>query len=345
MRIRHAALAVLTLLPLALAVPAQAAPPDDDPVACTIVDTSPDTIVLGTTSKKITFDVGTDCDDSVDVSWSVQAENYYGSAHVSWLAVCNYQRPADPAVFDCNAAGATRMNMVGTGDWTGNDMAGITHPLYAYAFNDADGDNYADNGESADHYSGSFILKRQTTFGSSFNASPEPRRRGQNMNITAQIQRANWDTGHYEKYGTYLSLQFRPEGSDDYSDVKTVWDNGASATTTVKARRSGWWRYHYDGSATEAASDSKADYVKVSGAHGGDVAAAPVAVAKPRPPKTYVNCDAMHKDYPHGVAKKGAKDIVRGHTKPVTTFAVYTKMYAKNTKSDRDHDGVACEKL
>ncbi len=58
--------------------------------------------------------------------------------------------------------------------------------------------------------------------------------------------------------------------------------------------------------------------------------------------KTYKNCTAMHKDYKHGVGKSGAKDKTSG--KPVTNFKVSTKIYNKNKKSDRDKDGIACEK-
>jgi hypothetical protein len=233
---------------------------DSDPVNCTIVDASPNTIVLGTTAKRVQFDVGTDCDDDYDVKWAVQAENYLGSAHVSWLAVCNYDRPADAAVFDCTHHGSTTMNMVGTGDWTGNDMAGTTHPLYSYAFVDTDGDNSADNGENADSYTDSFTLLRQTTFGSSFQVSPQEH--GRKLSITGQIQHANWDIGRYQKFGAYVMLQFRPAGAEDYKDVKRVWDDGASATTTVKVTRSGFWRYRFGGSSTDAPSNSKSHYVR-----------------------------------------------------------------------------------
>ena len=58
----------------------------------------------------------------------------------------------------------------------------------------------------------------------------------------------------------------------------------------------------------------------------------------------YKNCTALHKKYQHGIAKKGAKDKVRGSSKPVTTFTVNTKVYNANKKLDRDKDGVACEK-
>jgi hypothetical protein len=61
--------------------------------------------------------------------------------------------------------------------------------------------------------------------------------------------------------------------------------------------------------------------------------------------KKYANCTALHKAYKHGVGRKGAKDKVRGTTKPVTNFTVNTAVYnANKAKLDRDKDGVACEK-
>jgi Excalibur calcium-binding domain len=70
------------------------------------------------------------------------------------------------------------------------------------------------------------------------------------------------------------------------------------------------------------------------------VAAAPADASVPH----YKNCTEMHKKYKHGVGRKGAKDKVRGSTKPVTTFTVNTTLYNANKKMDRDKDGVACEK-
>jgi hypothetical protein len=76
-------------------------------------------------------------------------------------------------------------------------------------------------------------------------------------------------------------------------------------------------------------------------AGGGAVLATPAEAAAV---KTFKNCTALNKSYKHGVGKKGAKDKVRGATKPVTTFYVNTKLYNANKKMDRDKDGVACEK-
>jgi hypothetical protein len=58
--------------------------------------------------------------------------------------------------------------------------------------------------------------------------------------------------------------------------------------------------------------------------------------------KTYKNCTALNKDYPHGVGRKGARDKTSGT--PVTNFKVSNSLYAANRHSDRDGDGVACEK-
>jgi hypothetical protein len=61
--------------------------------------------------------------------------------------------------------------------------------------------------------------------------------------------------------------------------------------------------------------------------------------------KHYANCTKLNKDYPHGVGKPGAVDHVSGHSKKVKNFYVSLGLYNANKGSDRDHDGIACEKL
>ncbi|MDA0184061.1 excalibur calcium-binding domain-containing protein [Solirubrobacter phytolaccae] len=58
--------------------------------------------------------------------------------------------------------------------------------------------------------------------------------------------------------------------------------------------------------------------------------------------KEFKNCTALNKAYPHGVGRTGARDKTSGT--PVTTFKVSTSLYTANRKSDRDGDGIACEK-
>ncbi|MDP9795590.1 hypothetical protein J2S43_004102 [Catenuloplanes nepalensis] len=72
--------------------------------------------------------------------------------------------------------------------------------------------------------------------------------------------------------------------------------------------------------------------------------AAPAQAEAPKKPPVYKNCAAMNAAHPHGVARYGSIDKVRGKTKPVTKFKVMTAVYLANTHLDRDKDGVACEK-
>ena len=74
------------------------------------------------------------------------------------------------------------------------------------------------------------------------------------------------------------------------------------------------------------------------------VGAATASSADAATVKKYPNCAALNKVYKHGVARKGARDKVRGSTKPVTNFTVNTAVYNANTARDGDKDGVACEK-
>ena len=58
--------------------------------------------------------------------------------------------------------------------------------------------------------------------------------------------------------------------------------------------------------------------------------------------KTFKNCTALNKAYPHGVGRTGARDKTSGT--PVTNFKVSKSLYTANSGSDRDGDGIACEK-
>jgi hypothetical protein len=110
-----------------------------------------------------------------------------------------------------------------------------------------------------------FTVLHRTTFGATFNAAPEPRPVGSRIKITAKLRYANWATQRYEGFGALVTLQFRPDGSDDYVDVKQVWTDGAQVNTSVTAERSGTWRYHFAGDPKNltAASNSKGDRVIV----------------------------------------------------------------------------------
>jgi hypothetical protein len=57
--------------------------------------------------------------------------------------------------------------------------------------------------------------------------------------------------------------------------------------------------------------------------------------------KAFKNCTELNKKYPGGVALPGAVNA-GGTTKLTPKYD--TKLYEANKKSDRDKDGIACEK-
>jgi hypothetical protein len=66
-----------------------------------------------------------------------------------------------------------------------------------------------------------------------------------------------------------------------------------------------------------------------------------VIQVSPASAKAFKNCTELHKVYPGGVALPGA--VNKGG---VTKLApkISKKLYDANKKSDRDKDGIACEK-
>ena len=77
------------------------------------------------------------------------------------------------------------------------------------------------------------------------------------------------------------------------------------------------------------------------------ITAATISLAAPAAAgaRTFANCTALRAVYPHGVGLVDAQDQVRGFTQPVTTFYRNNALYRANIGSDRDRDGVACERL
>ena len=152
------------------------------------------------------------------------------------------------------------------------------------------------------------------------NATPEPARKGKKITVKGTIEDA--DSRPVSK--APLVLEFAKDGGD-YRKVKTLTsDKKGKVSTKVKASTSGTFRYRFDGGDDLAQGTSDDDHVDVI----------PVA-------KKYKNCTALNKVYPNGVGKKGAVD----HGGSVTSFLVDNDTYKKNHKSDRDKDGIACEKV
>ncbi|MFB8087768.1 hypothetical protein [Streptomyces sp. NPDC055992] len=97
------------------------------------------------------------------------------------------------------------------------------------------------------------------------NAAPEPVVTGKTITVTGKVTRANWETHSYQGYaGRTVSLQFKADGASSYTTVKKVTSGSTgSLETTVKAAKSGTWRWNYYGNSTSGAKASTGDHVIV----------------------------------------------------------------------------------
>ena len=102
---------------------------------------------------------------------------------------------------------------------------------------------------------------------------------------------------------------------------------------------------------TQSAAEKRAEEAKKRAAAkkaAAKKAAAKKAAAKRRAQQredaknTFANCTDMNNTYAHGVGRPGARDQSSGPR--VTNFKVSRHIYDLNSDSDRDGDGIACEK-
>jgi Excalibur calcium-binding domain len=64
-------------------------------------------------------------------------------------------------------------------------------------------------------------------------------------------------------------------------------------------------------------------------------------------PRKYPNCEALNRDFPHGIGLKGATDRNKAGNPmidPVTDFAINPDVYKAHKGLDRDKDDIACER-
>lgn len=103
---------------------------------------------------------------------------------------------------------------------------------------------------------------RYKTAISSFNASPEPVKKGHALTVTGHITKlvGKWQPGA----GASLKIYFQPFGSFTWTAMGTAKANrNGWFTTTVKAWQDGTWAASYAGSPTYMSAWSKGDYVDV----------------------------------------------------------------------------------
>ncbi|WP_405584397.1 DUF5707 domain-containing protein [Streptomyces sp. NBC_01092] len=241
----------------ALAVPvAQADEVEGDTAISNVVVNGGKAVVVGSTAKK-TITVSFTVKDSSGVDWA-QAILYHGASIESSDsgAVAN----SSDGRATCTVASATTSNCKSTFDLEPgvnliNSVAGSWKVWAIAAGNDAD---YVqkDNAKS-------FNVQRASKL--TVNASPEPVAKGKTITVTGKLTRANWDRGTYNGYVTQpVKLQFRKNGSNTYTTLKTIKTNSTGdLKTTVTASTDGYFRYSFAGTATTPAVNATGDFVDV----------------------------------------------------------------------------------
>ncbi|WP_312885900.1 hypothetical protein [Streptomyces physcomitrii] len=123
--------------------------------------------------------------------------------------------------------------------------------------------HFEDDGGDTDDEGLTAYVKRNSRL--TVNASPEPVAKGKTLTVTGKVTRADWETRKYASYpGRRVSLQFKPTGTTTYTTVKKVYaNNSGNLSTTVKASKTGTWRWAYYGNTTTGPSTSTGDNVVV----------------------------------------------------------------------------------
>jgi hypothetical protein len=220
---------VLVTLGLTLAGVASASPASAD-APCTITNFSPRSVVVGLSPVTTTFKVSTT--GCTPTYWNAQDSdwNFYASTY----------SPQDTFY-----------------PWFNSDAG--PHDVVV----SADNSSYAERQRT--FVDGFDLLRRTTWQTGSFNASPEPVKKGAPVTVKGRLLVADWDADAYVPYaGRTVQVQFRtPNGS--YATVGTAkTGKDGWVTTTVKATATGVWRLRYGGNSVAGPAYPTGDTVQVN---------------------------------------------------------------------------------
>ena len=196
---------------------------------CTITNFSPRSVVVGVTPVTATFKVSTT--GCYQEDWSLEGDDFFvykDSPQETFNPYSNSDAgPQDVIISAYNSDYDTRERVFGNG----------------------------------------FSLKRRSVWSTnSFNASPEPVRKGQSISIKGRLLIADWDHDRWAGYGSRsISVQFRtPTGSvhhrQDRHDA-----GGRLGQHHVPAKQTGVWRVVYGGNSLASDAVAVGDSVQVNG--------------------------------------------------------------------------------
>ncbi|SDJ75282.1 hypothetical protein SAMN05421806_102337 [Streptomyces indicus] len=209
--------------------------------------------------------VGVANEVEVPASFRMTAERYWDSAHVylyrGSTSSSNELWHSLLVSSDCDSG--TRGACDFTETLTIDPAHGDFGNEYAGAWKVAGRAYLAGDAEDTDAQNLTVHVKRNSHL--TVNASPEPVAKGRTITVTGKITRANWDTNKYAGYGgRHVNLQFKPAGATSFTTVKMVYaDSAGGLRTTVKADRTGTWRWAYYGNSTTGVSYAPGDHVVV----------------------------------------------------------------------------------
>jgi hypothetical protein len=244
---------------------AVAADPEEIPSVCTsIASISPTKVVLGATPVKVKFSVKVNgC--TLD-AWAVFA-NYFTSTdpyNTSGIAgnLFYYDENGDVQQFSPTVALSPK---VLTNAVAGKQTDGAS--VWAWGEEDpADTDTVVVAPVEALL---PFTAQRRSTFGSTFNATPEPVKKGKAITLKGTLARINWNGAKTLKYVGFpkakIQVQFKATTATKYTTIKTVTAAaGGKVTTKVAATKSGRYRFVFAGISTTAPATSASDLIKVT---------------------------------------------------------------------------------
>ena len=237
------------------------------PSVCSIRTFAPRTIVLGTAKVTKTFSVAVD-DCTLDI-WSVVLWPFVSSTPLSTAGIAgNYW------YWDTDAAGdkvkvQLKSKISLSPRYLSNSYAGsLQQGSTVWAWGEEDPPDSDDLIVDPAERFMTIILQRRATFGSTFNASPEPVKKGKKISLKASLARVNWNGAKTLKYVGFAGtarVQFKAAGTTTYVTKKTVKSNSkGKVSTTITATKSGTWRLYFPGLSTTAPAISTTDVVKVN---------------------------------------------------------------------------------
>jgi hypothetical protein len=109
-----------------------------------------------------------------------------------------------------------------------------------------------------------FALLRKATFGTSFDAGPEPTTKGAELTLVGTLKRVSWgENPVYKGFANRpVEVQFRAAGTKTFTKVKSVKTNAdGQVSTTVTADAIGDYRLHFAAGTTTSAANSRADTI------------------------------------------------------------------------------------